>query len=215
VEVFPAFDKLSNKGKTAAIVGRKDGRAWRLAQQLGLEPQLFAARLKSGIVLVDSVDAYELVRAEVLEQARSGGTVVFLEQEPGSVWHVLDQQVRVARMPGKEFVSRKTGHPLIKNFQPFDFSYWYDREKDYIEYVATSSLDGGNLKPILISGENARAGDPYPVKRTLIVAGEMPVGKGSLIFTQLKAISRLETEPIAAAYFQALVDWSQNVNARN
>ena len=81
--------------------------------------------------------------------AEQGGTAVFLEQPAGAVWHFGESDVAVKEMTGREFVSRKTGHPLVAAFQPFDFSYWYDAEKDYIEYVATSYLEGGDLIPIL------------------------------------------------------------------
>ena len=67
-------------------------------------------------------------------------------------------------MKGREFVSRKTGHPLVASFQPFDFSYWYDAGKDYIEYVATSYLDGPGLVPILQTAEAPRPGDPTPTR---------------------------------------------------
>ena len=38
------------------------------------------------------------------------------------------------------------------------------------------------------------------------VSAELRVGKGSLIVSQLKATERVSHEPIAAAYYQALID---------
>jgi hypothetical protein len=209
VEVFPAFDKDKNRGHEIAIVGKQGGRAWKLAETLGLMPHLFSKgsdRDRTLAVFVDQVDAYEVTRLEVLRFARNGGRVLFLEQEPGIVWRLEGQEVVIKAIGGKEFVSRKTGHPLVASFQPFDFSYWYDRGKDYIEYVATGFLEGANLIPILITGKDAQAGDPYPERKVLPVVGELRLGKGSLIFSQLNATARVEYEPVAAAFYQAILD---------
>jgi len=207
VEVFPVFDKERNRGREVAIVGKEGGRAWKLAETLGLKPHLFSNDSDGAIaVFVDQVDAYEVTRAEVLNYARKGGNVLFLEQEAGVVWRLERQEVVIKAIGGKEFVSRKTGHPLVAAFQPFDFSYWYDRQKDYIEYVTTTFLDGANLSPVLITGKDAQAGDPYPERKVLPVVGEQRLGKGSLILSELKATARVEYEPVAAAFYQAILD---------
>ncbi len=208
LEIFPVPDPAKNRNLRVEIVGRRGGRAWRLAEQLGAQPMLSQGGVPAAVpVLVDSVDAYEPVHQQVLEKARAGATVLFLEQEPGAVWRVAgDAQVSVQRMAGKEFVSRKTGHPIVASFQPHDFGFWYDPEKDYIEYAATSSLSGDSLVPILLSGQQARAGDPNPKPISLTVAAELRLGKGTLIFSQLKAAGRVMHEPVARAWFQAILD---------
>jgi len=173
---------------------------------LGLEPHVFTGGDRAPIVFVDNVDAYEMVRTALQRFIRKGGTAVFLEQEPRAVWHFENGDVSVKGMRGKEFVSRKTGHSLVASFQPFDFSNWYDRGKDYIEYVAASYLEGSKLIPILLTAEAARPGDPDPKRKTMPVVGELRLGKGSLIVTQLEATDRVEYEPVAAAYYQSMVD---------
>lgn len=208
VEVFPRFDRARNKALTAAIVGRPQGRAWKLAESLGLSPRVFSRSAPARLILVDQVDAYEVVRDAVLDSVRTGGTAVFLEQEPGAAWRLEQGQVTVRRMRGREFVSRKTGHPIVAGFQPFDFSYWYDRDKDFIEYVATSYLEGGGLKPILLTAEAARPGDPNPQRKTMPVSAELRLDQGRLIFTQLKATGRIDYEPVAAAYYQAIIEYA-------
>ena len=207
VEIFPALNKAKNSSVTVAIVDRPDGRAWKLAQALGLQPHLFSpAAERASIAFVDAIDAYEMVRPSLLSFAERGGAAVFLEQNPGAVWHLGKADVTVKEMLGREFVSRKTGHPLVASFQPFDFSYWYDAPKDYIEYVATSYLEGPGLAPILQSAEVVRPGDANPQRKILPVAAELRVGKGSLVLSQLKATDRVSYEPVAAAYYQALID---------
>jgi hypothetical protein len=172
-----------------------------------LQPHLFSpAAERASIAFVDAIDAYEMVRPSLLSFAERGGAAVFLEQNPGAVWHLGKADVTVKEMLGREFVSRKTGHPLVASFQPFDFSYWYDAPKDYIEYVATSYLEGPGLAPILQSAEVVRPGDANPQRKILPVAAELRVGKGSLVLSQLKATDRVSYEPVAAAYYRALID---------
>jgi hypothetical protein len=207
VEIFPAFDKAKNDGVEVAIAGQPNGRAWKLAQALGLDPHLFSpAREHARLALVDDIDAFEMVRSSLLSFADRGGTAVFLEQAAGAVWHLEKTDIEVKKMNGREFVSRKTGHPLVALFQPFDFSYWYDAGKDYIEYMATTYLEGPALVPILQTAEAARPGDTAPKRKVMPVAAELRVGKGAMVVSQLKATERVSYEPVAAAYYQALID---------
>jgi hypothetical protein len=204
VEVFPPASSWPGAGRPVAIVGTQGGRAWMLAEQLGLKPRLFDG--SGSAALVDDPAAFEMARAAVLRVAESGGTVMFLEQEGGARWRLPGQDIVVERMGGKEFISRKTGHPLVAQFEPFDFSYWYDPAKGYVEYVANAYLEGRDLVPLLITGKNNRAGDPHPEHRQMPVAAELKLGRGSLVFSQLKAAARVAVEPTARAYFQAILD---------
>jgi hypothetical protein len=200
IEVFPAIDRNTNAAVRAGIVGRQGGRAWRLAEALGLRSCLFPCG--ASVVFVDSPDAFEMVRPAVVRFADDGGTAIFLEQAAGAVWRIEDLQLTIQKMQAKEFVSRKTGHPLVTGFHPGDFAFWYDRTRDHISPVASTYLEGAALKPVLISGRD----DPVPERRTLVVVGELATGKGSLILTQLEATSRVEYEPAAAAFYQAIID---------
>lgn len=207
VEVFPPFDKARNAGIEAAILGVPHGRAWKLAETLGLRPHIFQpARETALLALVDDIDAFEMVRGSVVSFAERGGTAVLLEQPADTVWHLGAGDITVKGMAGREFVSRKTGHPLVAAFRPLDFSYWYDAEKDYIEYVATSYLEGSGLVPILQTSDVVRPGDPNPTRTVRPVAAEVRTGKGAIILSQLKATARVPYEPIAAAYYQAMIE---------
>jgi hypothetical protein len=152
------------------------------------------------------VDAFEMVRSSLWSFAERGGTAVFLEQPADTVWHLGAGDITVKKMTGREFISRKTGHPLVASFQPFDFSYWYDAQKDYIEFVATTYLDGSGLVPLLQTSDVVRPGDPAPQRTVRPVAAELRAGKGSVIISQLKATDRVAYEPVAAAYYQVLIE---------
>ena len=203
-EVFPAAETWKGAGRAVGILGAQGGRAWLLAERLGLKPHIFDG--SGATALVDSPAAFEVARAAVLRFAESGGTVLCLEQEAGARWRLPNQEIVVRGMGGKEFVSRKTGHRLVARFEPFDFSYWYDPAKDYVEYVANAYLEGRDLLPLLLTGQNNRPGDPHPEHRQMPVAAELKLGRGCLIFSQLKATARVAVEPTARAFFQAILD---------
>jgi hypothetical protein len=202
VEVFPP--PRANSRLKIGVVGREGGRAWKLAQSLGATPILFAPDAK--LALVDSPEALDPLRAALSAWVSKGGVALFLEQPTGTVWNPGADPVRVAALRSVEFVSRKTGHPLVAAAQPFDFAWWYDPDKDYFEYLATTYLDGPHLVPILISGVPATAGDPNPKPRTVVVAAERRHGQGTMIFSQIRASERTKVEPPARAYFQSIID---------
>ncbi len=49
------------------------------------------------------------------------------------------------------FVSRKTGHKAVEEFEEFDFSMWYDKEKDMIMPIAPKKFSAEGFTPIIIS----------------------------------------------------------------
>ena len=49
------------------------------------------------------------------------------------------------------FVSRKTGHKAVEEFKEFDFSMWYDKEKDMIMPIGPKKFTAEGFTPILIS----------------------------------------------------------------
>ncbi|MEJ2009624.1 MAG: hypothetical protein P8Z30_15960 [Acidobacteriota bacterium] len=129
-----------------------------------------------------------------------------LKQQPGTVWHLDKTDVTVRKLGGREFASRKTGHPLVASFRPFDFSYWYDAPKGYIGYVTKTYLGGEGVARILQTAKMVNPGNPKAHRNVLAVAGELRLGKGSIIISQLEATERISYKPVAAAYFKAIVD---------
>lgn len=200
IEVFPTVNRNRNAAVRTGIVGQQGGRAWRLAEALGLRSCLFPCG--ASVVFVDSPDAFEMVPPAVVRFAADDGAAIFLEQAAGAVWRIKDRQLTIQKMQAKEFVSRKTGHPLVTGFHPGDFAFWYDRTGHHISPVASTYLEGAALKPALISDRD----DPVPERRTLVVVGELAAGKASLTLTQLEATARVEYAPAAAASYQAIID---------
>ena len=48
------------------------------------------------------------------------------------------------------FLSRKTGHPAVKEFGPKDFRMWYDKKLDRLAPIATQCFAAEGFRPVLI-----------------------------------------------------------------
>lgn len=56
------------------------------------------------------------------------------------------------------FVSAKTGHPVVEEFEEKDFSYWYDKEADYITPLLETTFTAKGFTPILTTGNMDETG---------------------------------------------------------
>ena len=55
------------------------------------------------------------------------------------------------------FVSRKTGHEIVKDFLPKDFSYWYNQKEDRITPILYKTFTAEGFTPVLLSSnKNAK-----------------------------------------------------------
>ena len=57
------------------------------------------------------------------------------------------------------FVSRKTGHKAVTEFQEKDFSYWYDKQADMITPICEYTFTATGFTPMLISGNMNEHGE--------------------------------------------------------
>ena len=76
------------------------------------------------------------------------------------------------------FVSRNTGHRAVKEFSPYDFSYWYNKKKDMITPVLETTFEAEGFTPILTSGNIDKNGK---WKKTLACAEKIYKGKRYII----------------------------------
>ncbi|MGN1059489.1 MAG: glycoside hydrolase family 2 TIM barrel-domain containing protein, partial [Clostridia bacterium] len=56
------------------------------------------------------------------------------------------------------FVSRKTGHAIVAEFQERDFSYWYNKNEDMITPLLYKTFTAEGFTPILTSGNKDKTG---------------------------------------------------------
>lgn len=61
-------------------------------------------------------------------------------------------KVKKAGMRPLHFVSCKTKHPYVKDFNENDFRFWFNKKEDMITPILYKTFIGDNIKPILLSG---------------------------------------------------------------
>ena len=148
---------------------------------------------------------WEERRAELTARAENGETVIIGGLRPGS-YDIAGNTVKVKAcgMRALHFVSRKTGHPLVEGYTPYDFRLWYDEKEDMITPFLRCTFTCEGAKPILTSGNSLKGsawGQPlYPA----LACAEIPVGKGRIIINEVDLENHL-INPIARSFYNRLV----------
>ena len=117
---------------------------------------------EAGNAVTDNTQEIEVFRHVNIEKNDNVELITCLK--PGE-YTIAGETVRVKTcgMLPLHFVSRKTGHPMVKGFEPTDFRYWYDAEQDMITPIIESTFTASGFTPILISGNQNDHGDWVPV----------------------------------------------------
>jgi len=193
--LWPEVDRELLARRRVAILGRANDRAWRLAEAFGAEPRPWAQSDEPELVIADSTDAAHAVAPALHAYLEAGGAFYGLAQPPGVTWPI-GSGIHVRKGRGHQFVSRKTGHPIVEGLDPFHFSFWYDAERDRIAHLTAGSLEGEALQPITLTG----VGIWYSPRAMLPSAAERRVGEGRAICDQMMASQRMHAEPRATTY---------------
>lgn len=204
LQLWPRADRSILASRTVAILGQPEGTAWRLAEHFGAAPVLWSdASARPDLVISDSADTALGAADGLQDYLAGGGCFLGLPQPAGSVWRIGGSEVRVRPMKKHQFVSRKTGHPVVDDLDPFHFSFWFHPELDRITHLLSAVLEGENLRPITLTGTGL-----WYAERTDVPAGaECPVGGGWAVFDQVRATERMSDEPRAAVYLQRLLGY--------
>lgn len=137
-------------------------------------------------LIINGKAGLESSSGKICEALKNGTNVLINGLEPGE-YSIAGNTVRVkgCGMRPLHFVSRKTGHALVKDFEPDDFSYWYDEKEDRITPIIAYTFEAEGFVPILTSG-NCDAGSAWgkPLHKVMACA-EKKVGKAKLIVNEV------------------------------
>jgi hypothetical protein len=206
LQLWSRGDRSILNDRCVAILGSEGGDAWRLASAFGAKPVVWsqAAGESIDLVVADAADAVKEAEAGLVEYLDKGGCLLGLPQLPGSHWQIGDCRVGVRDdHPSHQFVSRKTGHPVVRDLDPLHFSLWYHPGLDRITHLLDAGLSGDDLRPITLTG----TGLWYGERRDIATGAEVAIGKGRAVFDQVRAFERLDAEPRAAAYLERLLEY--------
>jgi len=196
ITLWPAPDAKRLAGRDVAILGRAGERAWRLAEAFGATPTWWTEQANPDLVIADEARMAAGARAALDRYLQAGGALLGLPQPVGETWPIGAAGVTVQQGRDHQFVSRKTGHPIVAGFDPFHFSFWYDADRDRIAHLMDGHLEGESLTPITLTG----TGIWYQKRRMLPAGAEVQVGSGRAVLDQVRAAERMPAEPRAAAY---------------
>ena len=101
----------------------------------------------------------------------------------------------------RHFVSKKTGHPAVKDFEKEDFKLWYDAKLDRLAPIADNTFFADGFSPILVS-YNCFAGKTMEDGMSLVVGEKVIDGKRYILST---LDFRMEN-PVAKRFMKALLE---------
>jgi hypothetical protein len=190
VELFPTPEKAS--ALDAVVIGDAA-----IANKLGVRP------VKSAdLYLVTDARRYAARRRAIESAVEQGATVVFLELPVGE--HQIGGttvKVEECGMNPRHFVSRATGHPLVADYRPQDFRFWYDPAQRRPSPLLHTLFTAPGWTPILSTGNGGWGGGWTPA----LAAAELLRGAGKYRICQVKLTDRVKTSPVARRFATALL----------
>ncbi|WP_140939264.1 glycosyl hydrolase 2 galactose-binding domain-containing protein [Sphingobacterium lumbrici] len=196
-EVFPQRVAPQNK---IHIIGGEGSQVATLVQQAGY--RVVSSGEAADAILIGGFDHYKVRQHEIEGWAKSGKTVLFMELPEGQ-YSIANTTVSIEKnsMGDYYFASPMTGHPVVKDNQPFDFNLWYDGKEKCIAPILSHTMSGEGWIPILTSGNSNWLGD----KGTVMAAGELKYGKGVFRICELQLIDRVVCNPTAIFFLDNML----------
>lgn len=109
---------------------------------------------------------YNTLDIEVFEdvEIKKNDNVVLIEKLPCGEHEIAGEKINVKAcgMLPLHFVSRKTGHSAVAEFEPRDFSYWYNEKEDMITPIIENTFTATGFDPILVTGNQNDDGNWGP-----------------------------------------------------
>ncbi len=201
IGIFPEPQTVKN-GK-AIIIGQKQGKASKLAKDLGLAP-IFNGEIDScKLIIIDNFSIYLENQKEIITAVNNGATAVFVELPKGEYKIAnVNIEIEACGMKPRHFVSRKTGHPLVQGFEAEDFKFWDDPDSGFITPLLETTFKATGFSEILTSGNGNWIGE---WGKTTAVA-EKKYGKGVFKISQISLAGRTKTNPIANIFARRLLE---------
>ncbi|MBQ9746913.1 MAG: glycoside hydrolase family 2, partial [Clostridia bacterium] len=181
-------------GKTGALIHYSE----QTLEIFPREPQtLPTATVVSGNEFLENKEKYTAL-------AKGGATVV-IEGLPVGAHDICGTEVRVKTcgMRALHFVSRRTGHELVRGFEPYDFRYWYDEREDMITPILRTTFLAKGAVPILTSGNSLRGSAWGQRLYEALACAELPCENGKIIINQVDLKNHL-INPVARIFADRL-----------
>lgn len=193
LDVFPP---MNFQQRNIAFIGDTDSINRYLEAELPLSQLNDYSR--ANVIWINDFDQY-VANKEKFDDLAAAGKKVILYQVPVGKHSIGQSEVTVqpTSMGSYFFASPTTGHRFMKDVKPFDFKMWYDEKVGFITpFLDKIVLTGDAWKPILATGNTNWVEDIG----SAMAAGELQVGKGSIIIQQIDVNNRINSNPIAKKF---------------
>lgn len=155
------------------------------------------------LILCSDFVAYQAREAELLEAVAAGRQLILLEVPPGE--HCIANSKVVAKessMGPHYFVSRRTEHPWVAEFESHDFDEWYHAKLDRPAPIHDSVLIAPEWQTVLRTTDHGWATSKTP---EVAVCAEKHYGSGRIVLCQLKLEPFLQHNPPATLFLNSLL----------
>jgi len=203
IDIFPRM--TATHDKKVLIVGSRKGKAAQLARNLGFKTRFLGNAAPNEVVLIDDFAIFQQRYNEIIRAVKNGAIAVLLELPQGQ-FQIAGQKVAVEACGARHFVSRNTGHKLVRGFKPADFRFWFDTEVGYVTPLLHTTFTATGFDAILTSGN----GDSFGKWQPTLAAAEKKVGKGFIRICQIELANRTLDNPIAKLFAIRLLGLSFN-----
>jgi len=196
-EVFPVSHPIVKK---VFVAGLKNGKAFNLAKESNV---IIVDEIKSAdVILFDNYESYSTIQNEVDSEVKNGKIALFIEL-PANQYSIGNSNINVEKtaMGNYYFVSPTTGHPMMKNYKPFDFRFWVNEKSNCISPILAYTMTGKGWNPILSSGSSNWVSDKGPV----MACAELKYGEGVFRICEVQLLDKLKYNPTAALFFRDLI----------
>ena len=157
---------------------------------------------EADVILIDDFASYKREEQKLNNLVDKGKVVLFLEL-PAQKISVANTILEIEKtsMGDYYFASPATGYPVVRDFKPFDFRFWYDEKKGLIAPILAYTISAPQWKPILSSGATNWVED----KGAVLAAGELKYGKGFFRICEVQLIDKVNCNPVAKEFLTTLL----------
>jgi len=171
-------------------------------------------------ILINSWEEYQKKSHSLLKWVAEGSKALFLLNDMGKDRvEIEDTIIYLKEMAGGltgitetglTFVARNANESITRGFGPKDFSFWYNEEKDHIDFIAKKYMDCHGITPLLFTHQKPtlhiiEIAKSKGLKKKLPIVGYMPYGKGELIFSTLCLKGFVGVNPVLDRFLKKLL----------
>lgn len=157
---------------------------------------------EADVIVVSDFETYKQQK-DLLDAVVAKGSILLFMGLPAGNYTLQDAPFKVERtvMGDYFFANPQTGHPMMKQYKPFDFKFWYDAESDYTTPLLYYTIIGEGLTSIVGTGSTTWTED----KGSMSAVSELKYGKGIYRICELNISGRSQHNPTVALFLKDII----------